>query len=322
MNKTDDRLRQSCDIAIRVCMGVKPTETVLVLSDEPCRNIGYSLWDSAKSIGAEAIFSEILPRKSNGEEPPRAISSLLEAVDVALLTTSKSLSHTDARRRASSKGVRIATLPGITDDVMIRTMNVDYYEIGNLSKRLARLLSDTKEIHVSTENGTDIILDVEGREGLADTGLNHERGSFSNLPAGEAYIAPLEGRSEGKIVFDGSVAGVGLLGKDFIEVEVRKGSIFRITGGAKAELFRCLIEPFGDKGRNVAEFGIGTNPAAIITGNVLEDEKVIGTIHIAFGDNKSMGGCVSVPVHLDGVVCKPTVKLDGKIIIQEGILNL
>lgn len=316
------QLKQSCDIAIKVCMGVKPTETVLILSDEPCRNIGYTLWNSAKDVGAETIFSEILPRKSNGEEPPRAIGLLLEAVDVALIPTSKSLSHTDARRRASAKGVRIATLPGITEDVMIRTMNVDYYKIGNLSRHLAQMLSIAGEVHISTERGTDITINLEGRQGFADTGLNHEKGSFSNLPAGEAYIAPVESKSEGRIIFDGSMAGIGILGEDFIEVEVREGNISDITGGVKSELFRSLIEPFGEKGRNVAEFGIGTNPAARITGNVLEDEKVIGTIHIAFGDNKSMGGSVSVPIHLDGVVCKPTVRLDGDVIISEGILNI
>ena len=110
-------------------MAVKPDETVLIITDEPARSVGYALWEAAKEEAAEAIITEITPRESNGEEPPDSIAELMKSVDVVLIPTSKSLSHTDSRRAASNAGVRIATLPGITEDMMIRTMNADFNQI-------------------------------------------------------------------------------------------------------------------------------------------------------------------------------------------------
>ncbi len=269
-------------------------------------------------MGAEAIFTEIITPKSNGEEPPDPVAELMKLVDVILIPTSKSLSHTDSRRVASKAGVRIATLPGITEDMMTRTLNADYKEIARKSDVLAEVISNASNIRITTGKGTDINLVVEGREGHSDTGLNHNAGDFSNLPAGEAYVAPLEGRSEGVIVFDGSMAGVGILTDEIIKVVVEEGFATEITGGGAAEKLYSIMEPFGKLAFNVAELGIGTHDKALITGEVLEDEKVIGTVHIAFGDNKSMGGTVRVASHLDGVIKDPTVIVDGDMVMDKG----
>lgn len=314
-------LYKAAEIALNTCMGVKADETFLVICDEPCRNVGYALWETAKDLCGESLFCEIVPRSSNGEEPPVAVAELLGAVDVALIPTSKSLSHTDARRAASRKGVRIATLPGITEEMIVRTLNADYERIAELSRNIASRLSAAGMVNIKTAKGTDINLWVDSREALADTGLNHVKGSFSNLPAGEAYIAPLENRSQGKIVYDGSVAGIGLLADEVIEVDVKNGIAGNFRGGESAKKLYELIKPFGIQGFNIAELGIGTNDKAIITGNVLEDEKVLGTVHIALGDNKSMGGTVGVASHLDGVIREPTVTVDDKVIMENGVLR-
>lgn len=315
-------LRQAAETAVTTCMGVGDDETVLIICDEPCRQIGFELWRSAKEFAGESLYCEIEPRTSNGEEPPPAVAGLLGSVDVALIPTSKSLSHTDARREASKRGVRIATLPGINEQTMIRTINTDYHRIAELSQMLAEVLSSASLINIKTEKGTDLDLCIEGRDGKADTGINHERGSFSNLPAGEAYVAPVEDRASGRIVYDGSMAGIGLLGDEVIVVEVTDGFATDFSGGDSAERLYRLIEPFGRAGFNIAELGIGTNEKAMITGYVLEDEKVLGTIHIALGDNKSMGGNIGVPSHLDGVITEPTVSADGKVIMEKGMLRL
>lgn len=314
-------LYKAAEIALNTCMGVKADETFLVICDKPCRNVGYALWETAKDLCRESLFCEIKPRSSNGEEPPVAVAELLGAVDVALIPTSKSLSHTDARRAASRKGVRIATLPGITEEMIVRTLNADYERIAELSRNIASRLSAAGMVNIKTAKGTDINLWVDSRESLADTGLNHAKGSFSNLPAGEAYIAPLENRSQGKIVYDGSVAGIGLLVDEVIEVDVKNGIAGNFRGGESAKKLYQLIKPFGIQGFNIAELGIGTNDKAMITGNVLEDEKVLGTVHIALGDNKSMGGTVGVASHLDGVIREPTVTVDDKVIMENGVLR-
>jgi leucyl aminopeptidase (aminopeptidase T) len=105
-----------------------------------------------------------------------------------------------------------------------------------------------------------------------------------------------------------------------IRITVKDGYAAEITGGESARRLIALLEPHGEDGRTVAEFGIGTNDKAILTGVILEDEKVMGTIHIAFGDNKSMGGTVRVASHLDGLITRPTVWFDDRVVMEGGRL--
>nr|NIN00593.1 aminopeptidase [candidate division Zixibacteria bacterium] len=160
---------------------------------------------------------------------------------------------------------------------------------------------------------------IEGRECHADTGLVHNPGDFSNLPAGEAYIAPVEGTADGIIVVDGAMVGKV---KRPVRIVVKDGYATQITGDKSAEELEEILEPFGQPGRNVAELGIGTNDKAKIVGSVLEDEKVMGTVHMALGDNKSMGGNVSVQSHLDGILLRPTLWIDDRIIMENGQLKI
>ena len=96
----------------------------------------------------------------------------------------------------------------------------------------------------------------------------------------------------------------------------------QIEGGEEAQRLNDMLEPFGRKGRNIAELGIGTNDQAIITGQILEDEKVMGTVHIALGNNLSMGGTCDVGIHVDGVFTRPTVYADDRVLMKDGKLLL
>jgi leucyl aminopeptidase (aminopeptidase T) len=306
-------------VALRDCMGARPGERVLVVTDEPLRAIGYALRQAAKELGHQVLLVEMLPRASNGEEPPPEVAELMARTDIALCATSKSLTHTDARRAASEAGARVATLPGVTEDIMVRCMNADYGKIAARTARLCERLATTRVVRVTAPAGTDITMPIEGRTPLASSGIFREKGQWGNLPTGEAYLAPVEGRSHGVVVVDGSMAGVGMTA-DPIRIAVEDGYATEITGGREAEALRALLEPHGRDGRTVAEFGIGTNDRARLTGVILEDEKVMGTIHIAFGDNKSMGGSVRVASHLDGLVTQPTVWFDDEQIMDQGRL--
>ena len=312
-------LRSAAMIAVRDCMGVQPGERVLVVTDAPLRTIGYATFEAARDLGNEAVLVEMPPRTTNGEEPPAEVAGLMAQFDVVLCPTSKSLTHTDSRRAASAKGARVATLPGVTEEVMVRCMNADYTEIAARTYRLCDLMRATKVVRVKAPAGTDITLPVEGREPHASSGLFRDAGQWGNLPTGEAYLAPLEGLSDGVVVVDGSMASVGMVDEP-IRIAVRGGYAAEITGGESARRLVALLEPHGRDGRTVAEFGIGTNDKAVLTGVILEDEKVMGTIHVAFGDNKSMGGTVRVASHLDGLVTRPTVWFDDRIIMEDGRL--
>jgi aminopeptidase len=305
--------------AIRDCMGTKPGERVLIVTDEPLRRIGYALQRAAVELGNEVLLVDMLPRRSNGEEPPPEVAALMAQFDVVLCPTSKSLTHTDSRRAASAAGARVATLPGVTETIMVRCMNADYNEIAARTHRICRLMEQTRTVRVTAPAGTDVVLPIAGREAHASSGLFREEGQWGNLPTGEAYLAPLEGQSEGVVVVDGSMAGVGMITQP-LRIVVEGGYATEITGGAEAQKLIALLEPHGKDARTVAEFGIGTNDKAILTGVILEDEKVMGTIHIAFGDNKSMGGRVRVASHLDGLITRPTVWFDDRKVMEDGRL--
>ncbi|NLO89955.1 MAG: aminopeptidase [Clostridia bacterium] len=302
-------------------MGVKKGETVLVVSDKPLRDLGLIFFEEAVKLETEAIYLEIIPRENHGVEPPVAVAEAMKKADVVLLVTSKSLSHTAARERACEMGARVASMPGITPEMMARTLLAGYKDIAENCRKYAEWIKGAKEVHLKTAAGTDLKFSIEGREIALDTGILHSPGDFGNLPAGEVFVAPVEGTAQGILVVDGSMAGIGVL-EEPIKMEVREGYVVNVTGGKSAESLKKILDCYGKDARNIAELGIGFNPRARLTGSVLEDEKVLGTVHIALGDNSTFGGRVSVPSHLDGVILKPTLLFDGEIFMKEGRIVL
>ena len=205
------KLDRAAITAIKVCMKVKRNEKILVITDEVKRSIGYSLYTNAVRLGYESLFVEMKAGKINGEEPPNQVAELMQKFDVIFCPTFKSLTHTNAKREASKRGVRVATFPGITEEVMIRGMNVDYQKIAKLSIKLKRILEKGKNISVTSPAGTDILFSIKGRTAIASKGLFHKKGEGGNLPTGETFLAPVEGSSNGVFVVDGSLAGFGLI---------------------------------------------------------------------------------------------------------------
>ncbi len=317
----DKAMFDAAVIAVRDCLKVKEGELFLVVTDSELKEIGRALMEAGVSLKANSVLMEMMPLSRNGEEPPEMVTQAMIHSDAVVAPTSKSLTHTAARRKACENGARVATMPGITVDTMVRCLNADYYAIADRTVKIADLLTAAKTARVTTAAGTDITLPLGGIDAIASKGLIHDPGSFGNLPSGEAYMMPEEGGSQGIFVVDGSMAGIGdLADKEPITIKVEGGYAVEITGGPEADLLRSKLEPLGKQAFNIAELGIGTNDAARIIGNILEDEKVMGTIHIALGNNMSMGGTVDVAVHLDGIIKDPTVELDGKILMDKGKL--
>ena len=256
--------------------------------------------------------------KIHGEEPPADVAEEMKKYDIILLITTKSLSHTDARRNACKSGARGASMPDLTEDMMKRTLTADYNKIKELCEKFKEKMVG-KKLRVTTKLGTDIIFEMN--KIFDDTGIYHEKGSFGNLPAGEVGFAPVEGRTNGTFVVDMTLGSIGRL-KDPIKFTVKDGNVVDIEGKEDAKELKEKLEEFNDKTvYNVAEFAIGTNNKAKITGFTLEDEKVIGTVHIAIGDNTSFpGGTITAPVHLDGIISEPTVYVDERLIMRDGDL--
>jgi len=312
-------MKEAATIVVQDCLGVKESEEVLIVVDEKSHAIGEALFDAAKGLGAEVVLMEMIEREVHGSEPPRVVAEAMKNADVVIAPTSKSLTHTKARIEATGKGVRIASMPTITEDIMKRTMSADYSKIKERTLKLAQLLSEGKQARVTTPAGTEVTFSLEGRKALADTGILHNKGDFGNLPAGEACIAPIEGKTSGVAIIDATMAGVGLL-KTPIKLVIKDGYVVEISGGPEAEALSKLLQDKGKEAKNIAELGIGTNEKATPSGNPLEDEKVMGTVHIGLGNNVAFGGRVDAPVHLDGIMKSPTLIIDDKTVIEDGKL--
>lgn len=312
-------LYSACEIALRECMGVKEDEIVLIIADEEKRNIGLHLWIKAKELKTEAIYVEMLPRKMHGEEPPLPIAEAMKSADVVLAPTSKSITHTLAKKEACERGTRVATLPGITEEIFIRTLNANYEEMLKITNKVADILDEGENIEIITSLGTHLSFSIKGRKAKRSTGIYRKVGECGNLPGAEAFIAPVEGTAQGIAIIDGSMAGIGLLKKP-IRLIINEGMVKTIEGGEEAEKLKDILSRYSEEAKNIGEFGIGTNPKAMISGNTLEDEKVLGTIHIAIGNNIDFGGTIKAPIHLDGVIKVPTVIVDGRPLIREGKL--
>ena len=311
-------LMKAAKVAVEQCLNIKKEERVLVVIDTPQKEIGNALVEASRGTGAETMLIEMSPRDNHGQEPPSAVAAAMLEADIVIMPTTKSLSHTNARRNANKAGARIASMPLITVDLMTRTLGGDYSKMAEKCITYASLLKDAKEVRITSPNGTDLTMTLVGREIHVDNGIIHKSGDIGNLPAGEVYAAPLEGTTKGTLVIDGSMAGIGLLNEP-LRMKVENGYVKKIEGKDATEL-KNILDKNGQDAYNIGELGLGMNERATVTGNVLEDEKILGTVHIALGDNTTMGGIVAVPSHLDGVILSPTVIVDGKTILSYGKL--
>lgn len=309
---SESELAVPAETAIDQCMGLKSDESCVVVTDTKREPIGEALYRAALEITEDATILRYPPGDQHGEEPPQPVAAAMREGDVVLAPTTKSLSHTRARSDANDAGARIATLPGITDEVFTTGLDADYEAIERHSQAVFEQVNDASEIRVTAPAGTDITFEVAGREWRQDTGIVHEPGEMSNLPAGETFISPES--ASGTFVVDGTMRPYGLLDPDqTLTFDVVDGSVTSISDDRIREQVETAAEEVGQDAYNLAELGIGTNVAVTeLVGSVLLDEKAAGTVHIAIGDDASIGGDTEAPLHLDGIVREPTVYADDE----------
>jgi leucyl aminopeptidase (aminopeptidase T) len=310
-----EQLERALETVIARCLEVRAGEQVLVVGDyEPgSRMLADALRGAAARNGADAVLALMDARANDGAEPPPAVAAALAACDVYVIPTSRSLSHTEARRAATNAGARGATLPGVTADMLARMMAIDFDALKARTLQITKLLDEANEAHITCPHGSDLTVNLTGRRGLADYGELSSGNAFGNLPAGEGFIAPLS--AHGTLVAT-SLASLGISPEPVL-LTVEDGHLTAADGPLGPDFLQRL-EAHGPNGTNVAELGVGTNDAAMLTGNVLEDEKILGTVHVAFGASAGIGGTVSVPIHLDVVVVEPTLEVDGTRVLDAG----
>jgi leucyl aminopeptidase (aminopeptidase T) len=311
-------LMKGARIAVEVCMGVKPEETVLVMTDTGKVQIAEAFSYASSSLGATTVITVMKPLERSGLEPPKPVAEAMKAANVVLIPTSTSFSHTDARREASKAGARIASMPGITEDMMsVGGLTADYHEVERLTNVVSDILDKGKNVEITTPSGTDLMMSIDGRTCLRDTGIYHKPpNTWGNLPAGEACLAPVEGTTQGVLVVD----SMGMVVTQPLRVTIKDGWAVKFEG-ADANRLESLLRRGDENAFNVGELGVGTNAKARLTGKVLEDEKVLGTVHVALGDNSSYpGGHSKSNSHMDGILLAPTVRVDGALFLEKGKL--
>ncbi|MBI5190897.1 MAG: aminopeptidase [Nitrospirae bacterium] len=297
--------------------GTEPDEGLWRLS------FGDEAVDALKGAGLLAVIRE---KKATPEHIAKAREIICThksgAVNAVIALSNYSTSHTRYRDLLTSEtGARYASMPLFEEDMLWGSMDVDWDKVADRTRRVAAAMRGAETAHVTTADGTDITFSIEGRPAREDTGMLREPGSFSNLPAGEVYTAPVEGTANGVLVINWA-PNFRLASP--LRVTVVDGRAAKVTGDDPyRERLVEGLDRFPDN-RNIAELGIGTNDRATRPDNILESEKILGTVHMAFGDNSSMGGVVSTPFHQDFVYFGPTLTVfkagAGTVILKDGKL--
>jgi leucyl aminopeptidase (aminopeptidase T) len=278
------------------------------------------LWELAfgpravKALRDAHIFTSILKKRTRRSDLKKAEEILKDfkndSVDCVIALSHYSTSHTRFRDFLTRVcGTRYASMP-LFDPLMLEgAMNVDWKALARRTKEIAKIVNPAETIRVSTPNGTALSFSKKGRKAISDTGILTRAGAFGNLPAGEVYLAPREGTACGRLFLEWAPTRPL---QSPVELEIKDGYVTAVSGADPyVNYLRTKLSEHRDNG-NIAEFGIGTNNAAKRPDNILESEKILGTIHIALGDNHSFGGHTRAPFHLDSVFFRPTVTLVAK----------
>lgn len=277
--------------------------------------------DPIDELNKKGLMDKVLMKDCTGEELAECedvITSWREksptghragdkGVDAVIALSRYSTSHTKFRGWLTGlRGVRYASMPLFDSSMIDGVMRADWQQVKDRTDRVVSLVEGADSASITTPIGTDISFSIKARPVLADTGIITTRGAFSNLPAGEAFLAPVEGSAQGQLVLEWAptrklVSPVTLIVKDGLVVEARGTDEL-------ASVINSKIAENPQMG-NIAELGIGTNDSATRPDNILETEKILGTVHIAIGDNSTFGGKVSVPYHQDFIFFNPTLKV-------------
>jgi leucyl aminopeptidase (aminopeptidase T) len=301
-------------------LGVSAGERFAIVVDARTdREIPEALAAAARDLRAETSVITIEPLPRSGAEPPPDAALAMRTADVVLCAASTSLYHTAAKAIAQRAGARgDFNAPYRADAWRNGAMTADFFAIRKQAELLAALWRGTGEVRVSSPAGTDLRAMVTGREPVAwRTGICLAPGEVSALPGGEVSLPPLEGTSEGIVVWERVASDLGALDEP-VRIVVRDGRAIDIQGGASADRLREIIATVRDAD-NISEIGIGLNRAARIADEITEAKKAYGTVHIALGDSANeYGGTVECDVHLDGLVIEPTVSFDGREVVVAG----
>jgi leucyl aminopeptidase (aminopeptidase T) len=317
---TESRLQIGAARLVTVNGRVRPDENVVIVTDEKLHRFAKLVSEAASEIGASVVTCVMPERSQDGEEPPAPVAAAMAEADVIFSPVSVSITHTRAVRSALDRGARAILMTAYTDEVLTSAglLETDFEAQAALCKRLGTALRAGKMLRLTSPRGTDLTFSIADRRVNVLTNIP-DPGELAPVPDIEVNVVPLEGSAKGTLIVDASVPylGIGVLDEP-ISCTVEDGFVTTMEGGVQAAVLRSALEKHNDRNCfNVAELGIGLNPNAKLTGRMLDDEGVLGTIHIGIGTSHTLGGYVVAPTHYDLLMWDPTIEIDGTV-VQRG----
>lgn len=321
-------MREIAGNALTHVLDAKAGEHLLIVTDEQRIEIGNAFYEAGEGLGMEGRLFVL----EDGERPlaelphdlRRALDGANIMVDVFVAYPEETPFRVELLSTAKDANVRTGHGPGITDTMMLEgAMRVDFRKLAEIGDLMVDRLDGAVRAHLTSPAGSDIWFTTRGRKFETDVRIGPA--AFGNLPNGEVRVAPLETEAQGTLVCDSTIGDLGTAPSP-VAIEVVAGRITSIRGedGALVERIEELTS-LDDEASSVGELAFGINPLARVTGNMLEDEKALGTVHVAFGNNLEMGGRNGSRTHRDFHVLRPTLTVefeDGQTreVIREGCL--
>ena len=312
---------EGCKVLLHTCGAVQPEEKVLVITDETSKEIGEARYACASEY-TDATLICTKDRTTHGEAPTACVAAAMAAADVIFSATTFSLYNTDARIEACKNGARYINMADYSLEMLKQgCLFTDWDQIRKVVDETAKKIVG-KELRITTPAGTDFWTSIEGRHADVGYGTSIHKGEASSPPDAECAVGPADDTAKGILVIDGSIPlpGLGII-KEPIRLQVEKGYITKIEGGKEADILREALAAFNDpRVYLAAEVGFGLNPAASLSGRMLEDEGVYGTMHIGIGNNLAYGGSCNTPIHIDLIMKQPTCIVDDHYVYKDGEL--
>jgi aminopeptidase len=295
-------------------------ERILIICDDEKTEVGEAFATGALALGLWTRLVILETSKEPRTEIPERLQEILtQKTDIYINLLQGNREETPFRIKlikteTHDHKARLGHCPGVTLDMLTEgALALTPEEHNNMqghAERLIRTLEDTATVEIRNPEGTNLTLSAHNRKFFTDTKLDWKIMKWINLPTGEVIVAPVEDSLNGKLVCNMAIGGIGKLRKP-VEVIAKNGRVKSVFSQDKDHL-RRVEETFAtdDWSDVVGEFAFGINPKARFVQEFLEVEKILGTVHVAFGDNTDMpGGKNPSKNHMDLLISDPTVKV-------------
>lgn len=313
---------KGASIVVETCAAIQPNEDVLVVSDWQVADVAERIAAAAKERDANVTMTLMDPREYDGNEPEDVVTAAMMEADVIITPVHRSITHSSAAAEAKENGARLISMVKFTDEQLVRGgLYADYEGMRPHCEEMGERFGDASEARITSPQGTDVTVGLEGRPGNAHPGIADESGDFTALVHIEANIAPVEGTTDGTVVFDGAIPNldIGVL-ETPVEMEIEDGAVTSIEGGREAERIANVWAEHNDPAvYNIAQLAVGMNPECPeFNGWFSNDHGRYGNVHFGIGTSSNLGGTTRAPVHFDAMMAEPTLELDAEVVVEDG----